>query len=300
MTKNEHFKGSSILDSKATISALQDVGKITGNLDSVNWHLWERCNYKCKFCFATFPNIRRRLTRTEALKITSLLAGAGVQKINFAGGEPLLCPYISDLILASKKSGMVTSIITNASKLTEDFLRNNARYIDWIGISIDSAKEDTERTLGRGLGNHVALAVTRARMVRRFGIKLKVNTVITSLNYNENMAHLISRIRPDRWKVFQALPINGENLKEIEKLLVSKAQFKKFLLRHKQLNPVGEDNDAMTGSYLMLDPLGQFFQNWGGRYIQSDRILDVGVLSAIDQVGWSQKKFLKRGGIYSW
>ena len=274
--------------------------KPIGNIISVNWHIWERCNYKCKFCFATFSQIKARLTKERALMIPHLLADSGTEKLNFVGGEPLLCPYIDQLLSISKKAGLATSIVTNATRLTRKFLEDNARNIDWIGISIDSCDENTEKSLGRGIGNHVKLAVSRTKMVKEFGIKLKVNTVVTSLNFNEDMSSLISELKPDRWKVFQMLPINGENQSTGADLVIDKRQFMEFVSRHKHLNPVAEDNDAMTGSYLMLDPLGRFFQNWNQRYVSSNPILEVGVQRAIEQVGWSQNKFVKRGGDYKW
>ena len=270
------------------------------NITSVNWHIWERCNYKCKFCFATFSQVNWRLPKEQALMIPILLANSGVKKLNFVGGEPLLCPYIDALLSVSKEAGLVTSIVTNATRLTRKFLEDNACNIDWIGISIDSQDENTEKCLGRGTGNHVKMVVSRAKMVKEFGIKLKVNTVVTSLNFNEDMSSLITELGPDRWKVFQMLPINGENQSIGMDLTVDKSQFMEFVSRHKHLNPVAEDNDSMTGSYLMLDPLGRFFQNWNQRYVRSKPILDVGVSRAIEQVGWSNNKFIERGGDYSW
>ncbi len=269
-------------------------------IESVNWHLWESCNYKCKFCFATFKGIKERLPKQDALLIPGLLANAGIRKINFVGGEPLLCPYISDLLSISKNLGMVVSVVTNATLLTKDFLEHNARYLNWVGISIDSSSEMTEKALGRGTGKHIEMAVSRAKMVKQFGIRLKINTVVTSLNYLDDMGPLISALQPDRWKVFQLLLIAGENDITAGNLLATSEQFKEFVTRHKQFKPIVEDNNAMTGSYLMVDPLGRFFQNWDNKYVRSDPITSVGVSHAIEQVGWDKHKYIKRGGSYEW
>ena len=77
---------------------------------AVNWHFWPWCNYASKFCFATFEDIPRgdRLRREEALKIPAMLAEAGAEKITFVGGEPTLCPYLGDLVVAAKRAGLVT------------------------------------------------------------------------------------------------------------------------------------------------------------------------------------------------
>jgi len=93
---------------------------------TVNWHLETRCNYRCKFCFATFEDVReyqqavrqdqvmpaemdddddstgssssskeqRRLLSEDrqqlSLKVPAMLKEQGVSKLNFVGR----CAYI--------------------------------------------------------------------------------------------------------------------------------------------------------------------------------------------------------------
>lgn len=270
------------------------------NAVSVNWHVWPRCNYTCKFCFATFTDIPEALSRREALRIPGLLASAGTQKLTFAGGEPLLCPHLDELLKEAKAVGMTTMIVTNGSLLTETLLQRISRFVDWIALSIDSGSEQTERALGRGTGSHVVRAIDAASRIRRRGIGLKVNTVVTALNWREEMSWLIRDLAPERWKVFQMLVIKGENDPLSETLRVTDGQFGFFLRTHEVLAPIPEDNRAMSGSYLMMDPMGRLFQNTGGEYSYSDPVLRVGFQTAINQVGWDRRKFLRRGGQYDW
>ena len=128
-------------------------------IPSVNFHLWEPCNMNCKFCFATFQDVKTsilpkgHLTKEKAIEVICQLADLGFEKISFAGGEPTLCPWISDLIKVAKNSGMTTMIVTNGSKLTEDFLRINRVNLDWIAISVDSLNVMTNIAIGRTLVN---------------------------------------------------------------------------------------------------------------------------------------------------
>ncbi len=73
-----------------------------------------------------------------------------------------------------------------------------------------------------------------------------------------------------------------------------------FVHRHRYLNSIYESNDLFCGSYVMLDPLGRFFQNSKGFIEYSRSILDVDPIDALAEVGWDRGKFLKRGGIYEW
>jgi radical S-adenosyl methionine domain-containing protein 2 len=236
----------------------------------------------------------------EALKVPEKLVKAGTQKVSFAGGEPTLCPYLAELLRESKNQGMTTMVISNGTGFTEEFLDHNHEWIDWVALSIDSSSPVTEQRLGRGNGEHLDVAKKVWRSLDDHNINKKLNTVVTSLNWQEDMSPLIEMLQPERWKVFQVLPIRGENGKNIGQLTISKEQFESFVDYHARYNPVSENNDAMTDSYLMMDPTGRFFQNRDGRYSYSSPILEVDVETAIQQVGWSQEKFNARGGLYGW
>jgi radical S-adenosyl methionine domain-containing protein 2 len=105
--------------------------------------------------------------------------------------------------------------------------------------------------------------------------------------------------------VFQVRPIKGQNDGCVEDLLITNAQFKAFVDRHtdresQNVMPIAETNDEMTGSYLMVDTLGRFFNNTEGHCRYSDPIASVGVAAALTQTGWDAEKFIKRGEVYSW
>jgi radical S-adenosyl methionine domain-containing protein 2 len=123
---------------------------------SVNFHLWKHCNYRCRFCYETMPDIQGHLSFNDSLQLLKMLREAGCQKINFAGGEPTLCPYLGELLVAAHHLGFVTSLVTNGTKLAR-LLANYAHTIDWIALSVDSGNELTSQRLGRGTGNHVKL-----------------------------------------------------------------------------------------------------------------------------------------------
>jgi len=126
-------------------------------IPAVNFHLWEPCNMRCKFCFATFQDVKKsilpkgHLPREQAVKVVQQLADFGFQKITFAGGEPTLCKWLPDLIATAKQSGMTTMIVTNGSKLTDTFLKVNGNKLDWIAISIDSLNTETNLQTGRAI-----------------------------------------------------------------------------------------------------------------------------------------------------
>ena len=269
-------------------------------LISVNFHFWPYCNFNCRYCFARFNEVSSTLSKKDCFKIVGALQNNGTEKINFAGGEPTLSPFLGDLIVYSKSLGLTTSVISNGTGITERFLRKYGNSLDWIGLSLDSGDELIQYQLGRGNGTYVQDIINQCEMIRKAGIKLKINSVMTRLNYKEDMSWLLEKINPDRWKVFQVLKIEGRNCHSIKELLMSQEEFEFFVKRHENLSPISENNDNMIDSYVMIDPQGRFCQNNGNIYVFSHPILEVGIINALNEVNYNYAKFLERGGLYVW
>lgn len=277
---------------------------------AVNFHLWKPCNLRCRFCYAVFDDdaslqaVRTGLDEADARRIIELLRPAGVEKITFVGGEPTLCPHLPALLRQARDLGFVNTLVTNGKRLRR--VLDTARgCVDWVGLSVDSADESTQAALGRGGGDHVARSIEHFRLLHHLGIRVKLNTVVTSLNWREDMTAFVLKARPERWKVFQVLSIEGQNTGKVEPLLITAEQFSSFVERHGGLKGHGitiadESNDDMTGSYAMIDPLGRFFSNVCGRYVYSSPILEVSVTAAFRAVTFDAARFDARGGRYDW
>jgi len=89
---------------------------------SINLHLTNKCNYQCKFCFARNRCQGKELTFKEWKKLIFLLSEKNCLKVNFAGGEPTLLPYLPELINYAKDLGFFTSIISNGSLISKKFI----------------------------------------------------------------------------------------------------------------------------------------------------------------------------------
>lgn len=280
----------------------QNHNKIQG----VNWHVWSRCNYKCKFCFFTeagYLNANKgvsgeSLCLEDGKRLLGILASAGIVKINFAGGEPTLYPHISEYISAAVGLGISATIVTNGTGLTDDFLDRSAPYLSAIKLSLESASDVVEKNLGRGWGRHVTNTLKIAQRLKDYQVPVMLNSVVTSRNCDEDLSSVLEIIRPLRWKVFKFLSIEGQNTFASDSLSISDEQFEEFISRHSKFNPIAEDNDAMTNSYLMIDPVGRLFQNTNGRYSYSPRILEVGFERALESIYFDYGKFIRRGGAY--
>ena len=282
---------------------------------SINFHLWEPCNMRCKFCFAGFKDVKQsilpkgHLPREDAISVVDRLIEAGFEKINFAGGEPTLCPWLPDLIRRAKERGMTTSIVTNGSRITNRWLHDVNGSLDWVALSIDTVDPGTQRRLGRALRGTRPITKEEylriASEIKRRGIRLKINTVVTSETWQEDFTSFIRLANPERWKMLQALPVKGQNDEHIADFEIATEQFEAYVSRNRIVENAGisvvpENNELMTESYVMIDPAGRFFDNSQGAYTYSRPILRVGVERALKDVSINPGRFLRRGGQYAW
>ena len=121
-------------------------------LETASFHIVKPCNLKCKFCYATFQDMRvlKQLSLEDAKIIVDKLKLGGLKKITFAGGEPMLYKNIFEIVAYSKGIGLTTSIISNGSFLTPDALLKFKDTLDWVGLSVDSLDAETNIKIGRG------------------------------------------------------------------------------------------------------------------------------------------------------
>ena len=287
---------------------------VAAQMPSVNFHLWKPCNMKCRFCFATFQDVgqgvlpKGHLSREGCLALVEALAKAGFDKINFAGGEPTLCPWLPDLIRRAKEMSLTTSIVTNGSRITPDWLNRVGNSLDWTAVSIDTVDreklESSGRTTRNGpLSEDEYLGVID--LLKDRSIRLKINTVVSRSNCEEDLTGFIAKALPERWKLLQVLPVSGQNDGLIDDQLVTPDEFAAYVARNLGVEDIGvvvvpEDNGLMTGSYVMVDPAGRFFDNTAGAHAYSQPINEVGVDAALQEVSVDVGRFLSRDGLYDW
>ncbi|MGB1898590.1 MAG: viperin family antiviral radical SAM protein, partial [Candidatus Poseidoniaceae archaeon] len=282
---------------------------------AVNWHFWPWCNYGCKFCFATFEDLpsSKKMSKEEALTIPKMLADAGVKKLTFVGGEPTLCPYLGELLEEAKRVDLTTCIVSNGTGLTESFLDEWGHHVDWVGLSIDASNDELHMKIGRGAkrdltrskSQHLEVSIEVWNRCVARGIKMKLNTVVCMQNKDDDMMALINTLRPDRWKVFQVLPVKGQNDANIEDMTITDEEYQSWVERHRRQNHlrikmICEENDVMRGSYAMMDALGRFYSNTSGGHSYGPPVFEVGVDEAWAQNDFIKERFVAREGEYDW
>lgn len=268
--------------------------------ETISFHIVKPCNMSCKFCYATFEDftVNKQLSYTEIVIILDKLREAGVEKVTFAGGEPMLYKKLDLIITYAKYIGFTTSIITNGSFLTSRWLSSMRGKLDWIGISVDSLNSETNKKIGRVSNREELDYFALVDLINSYQYKLKINTVVNIHNQKEDLADFINYSRASRWKVFDTLPVKGQNDKQFEE--IRSTEFDQFVARNNHFSMVVETNDLMTGSYLLVDPLGRLFENTQGEHTYSSSLINNSVEDCLSQITLRESKFIERGGIYKW
>ena len=271
------------------------------NITTASFHIIKHCNTSCKFCYATFTDLipSSQLNLVECITILNKLYKAGIKKITFAGGEPMLFKNLDLVIVIAKEIGFTTSIITNGSFLTHDFLIKMQQHLDWIGISVDSLDNRTNLKTGRlsKVKDHLDY-YQMIYMIKQFKYKIKINTVVNRYNQDESLQSFINYVNPQRWKIFDTLRVDGQNHKQFDEIKSTK--YNQFIDRHSHPNMVVENNKLMTGSYLLIDSQGRLFENSKGKHSYSNSLLTNTFDECYKQINVNEEMFIKRGGEYEW
>lgn len=137
-----------------------------------------------------------------------------------------------------------------------------------IGVSIDSFQESTQRKMGRCLQDGSVLSeadyLRLCGNIQENGISLKINTVVTALNLNDDFS-LIKKIAPQRWKIFkmQAFKAKGFDNTRFE---INEKEFEGFLERQRWVGIGFIEESDMENAYIIVDPSGNLIGNTGGQH----------------------------------
>ncbi|KPH97631.1 hypothetical protein OK074_6438 [Actinobacteria bacterium OK074] len=319
-------KGRGSVESRGESGAEADLSG-SGAEIVVNLHVTERCNYRCSFCFGKWgirgaddPGAdggvdgvfgdpgRAFLLVSDVFRLLSVAGPSSSTNIpvrfNFAGGEPALLRTLPEVVEYCRSLGATTSFVSNGLMLRRFGIPWLARNFDLVGLSVDSAVESTNLRIGRatsaGRVFDIGEIVSAVRALRSVSdCPVKINTVVNRKNVYEDLSPALRDLAPEKWKVLQMLPVYDSTDE------VTADEFQAFVHRHAEFADIMtvEDNDQMTASYLMIDPLGRFFWTTDseGRsvadatgYVYSRPILEVGAAAAYRECEISWAKYARR------
>jgi radical SAM protein with 4Fe4S-binding SPASM domain len=123
------------------------------------------CNLRCAMCLVRYRPPVNRLAGAMTLELyTRILAGVpGLRRLTLQGlGEPLLSPYLLEMVRLAKARGVAVGFNSNATLLSRrraDELV--AAGLDWLHVSLDGARAQTYEAIRDGADLPAVLANLR-------------------------------------------------------------------------------------------------------------------------------------------
>ena len=89
--------------------------------DTLFVELLGRCNERCVHCYAdSAPTVEASLDRTVVMSVIDQAVEAGFRRIQFTGGDPLLCEFLPEAVARARAVGLRSiEIYTNGLALNE-------------------------------------------------------------------------------------------------------------------------------------------------------------------------------------
>ena len=91
---------------------------------SVHWSVTGKCNYRCKHCYMSAPEVNaHQISHEKAMNIVNQLAECGVMAVSLTGGEPLIRDDFLEIVDALTERGIIiTQIYSNGALVNKKFL----------------------------------------------------------------------------------------------------------------------------------------------------------------------------------
>jgi radical SAM protein with 4Fe4S-binding SPASM domain len=162
-----------------------------------------RCNNDCRHCYINLPAGDRDAKQTELSldEIRDIVGQAvdlGALWCLITGGEPLLRKDFSDIYLALKRKGLLLSVFTNATLVTEEHVALFQKYPPRdIEVTVYGATQETYERVTRRPGSFAAFR-RGLDLLLDSGVKVRLKAMALRSNVHELPA--IARFCRERTK----------------------------------------------------------------------------------------------------
>lgn len=146
------------------------------------WNLTDRCNLRCRHCYASASNRRDGELQSEDFKkLIPQLREGGVSFAILSGGEPLMKEELFDVAREMKENGIGTYLSSNGTMINEDNIQMIKDHFDYVGISIDGKPHVHDRFRLKKGAFDLSLGAMRLSLSR--GIKTGIRFTVTPHTY---------------------------------------------------------------------------------------------------------------------
>ena len=201
----------------------------------------DRCNLRCQFCMPKSPvwlSSDEILTFEELLRVVSLCAEMGVEKLRLSGGEPLMRRDLPELVrmLKGVRGIRFVGMTTNGQLLTENASALKEAGLDSVTISLQSLKPEKYREITGGGRLEKTLAGIQAAKDNEFK-PIKINSVIMRGFNDDEILDLASIAFSNDLTVrfIEFMPFDGQHRWGMDRVVSGEEVIKKIRRRYSLL-----------------------------------------------------------------
>lgn len=158
----------------------------------IQWHLTERCNWRCKHCYQNGRKVKELSFRElksilpQCLELfEALQIKPGFARINIGGGEPFLRnDFFKFLSLLTKYKRSVKSIIMTNGELITDAIAKDLKKMGMfsVQVSLEGLRQTNDAIRGNGAFD---TAIRAIKLLRKNKVITRVSLTLTKMNLSE-------------------------------------------------------------------------------------------------------------------
>jgi cyclic pyranopterin phosphate synthase len=223
----------------------------------------DRCNMRCGYCMpknnTKWFDSTEVLSFEEIIRLSSIFANLGVEKIRITGGEPLVRPLVENLIKSIAKIPHIKSIglTTNGLLFSDKVKKLKSSGLNSVNISLDSFKEDRFKMMTgtNGLGK----VISSIHKARDAGFDVKINTVVVRGWNDDEVVEFANFARRTGITVrfIEFMPLDGTGIWRSDLVFSKKEMIEKLESSIGEVSPVLEQEiSAPAKLYSFSDGIG--------------------------------------------
>jgi MoaA/NifB/PqqE/SkfB family radical SAM enzyme len=112
----------------------------------VDWRITSSCDMNCPFCYG--PKGIKSIDKNDAMRVIEMLHEIGIETICITGGEPLLYPYIVDVMRVINEKGMKIFLSTGGNLYLE-YKDRIEKYLTKLSLPLDGYVPEVHALNGR-------------------------------------------------------------------------------------------------------------------------------------------------------
>lgn len=228
---------------------------------SIDLMVTSKCNLSCPFCYGSDQSTLET-SITDKYKIVDVIHEICPDALLvISGGEPTMYSDICNLCKYAHSLGFSIALQTNATN--HKIYKTLLKYLKWICFPLDGVSAHVCSKM-RQTELHYKHTIDAIKHVSEYRLKhsttlpkIKIGTVITSLNYHEldSIYKAIESTQIDVWKIYK-LRKRGKsaNIKMYNALKCSAVNIEQFIENIKPQFNIYYSQEEANDSYLIIEP----------------------------------------------